>query len=90
MDMILMGVGLGALGGVVRTIRDTYKRYLKCKDIKEAIDEVDVAFDIIFGVATGSVTFFMVGEHLSALFAGYAGADIIDGIFDPQGKVQGV
>ena len=89
MDLNTLGVvvGLGLLGGLIRTIRDTYKRYLN--DKKNFIDRIDVFFDLVFGVIAGSLAWLTITEGsftkavvLSVLTAAYAGADIIDGILN--------
>jgi len=94
----LLALGLGAVGGVIRTVRDTYKRYVTgpgktLDDLLYAIDVGDIFFDLFFGVVVGGATWFTIASDeitKAAVFAivaaGYAGADVIDGVFKPNKK----
>lgn len=92
----LIVLGLGAIGGVIRTMRDTYKKYMQYdnRDLQTffiCFDFGDVFFDIFFGVVVGGVTWFGIADDeltkasvFAVVTAAYAGADVIDGIFKPK------
>ena len=75
-EMIQFGV-IGGLGGVLRAIVGVRKSYLKKKKFKLNYFLATVIGAIIIGIIVGAT----VGvNNAVALFAGYAGTDLLEGL----------
>lgn len=92
--IILGGAGLGALGGLVRTLIGMKKGYVPETGL--IIDKVSVAFNITFGLIGGGLAIGsgLINDPLGLVFAGYTGIDFIEGLFSKKageidGKIKG-
>ena len=94
--IIAVAIGYGVVGGIVRTIRDTYKVY---KDSgKFILDPPDAFFDLFFGGAAGGIVWLLVGQtttidspmtQLGLIGIGGFGADLIDPLMDKAKEIFG-
>lgn len=84
MNIIAYVAILAILGGLIRNLRDSYKRWLAKE---KPFDKVDLFFDAAFGLVVGTFVWMGVEDGtltkaviLLVVSSGYAGADIIDGV----------
>ena len=89
-------VGSGLIGGLGRTMRDSYKRYVQGIPPWDMVDSI---FDLFFGVFS-SVTVWILLQAISPaesmdavrafalLVSAYAGADFIDGLLTNAGDMM--
>ena len=89
-ELVLGVVLFSAGGGVVRTLRDAFKR--RQNNVVPVFDVYDIFFDVTLGAASGSAVFLATsattelitsidaGVGFMLVCAGYAGADLIDGV----------
>ena len=90
MEPILIALGLGSIGGFIRNMRDTYKRYMSAdgktlNDVKKYIEVGDLSFDLLFGIVVASLSYLATSPTefsnfiiLGLIGIGYAGADGLD------------
>ncbi len=79
-------VAIGFIGGITRTMRDMFKRFVNKETV---IDSWDMLFDIFFGVVSGLAVYmafsfsdFSNSVILAVAAGGYAGADIVDAVYE--------
>jgi len=84
--VILGGSGLGALGGVVRSLIGIRKKYVADQPL--VIDKIGITFNIVFGIIGGGIAVGsgVLSDPLGLIAAGYAGADFIEGLVNKKYK----
>lgn len=94
--IVAVAVGYGIVGGIVRTMRDTYKIWKESGVFR--IDPPDAFFDLFFGGAVGGLVWLFVGQtttidnpmtQLGLIGLGGFGADLIDPIMDKLKTIFG-
>lgn len=86
MNTILFGGLLGGFGGAVRATIGMYKSLAKGKKIYWNYWSITCVLAIIIGIFAGIV---FGGDYKVNLLAGYAGTDLIEGVYKTGSKGKG-
>lgn len=83
-ELVATGAGLGALGGLIRSMLGVYKQYLKSDVLK--IDYVKGGFNLVIGGASGGIAYGvgLLTDPVGVIAAGYAGMDFLEGLLKKQ------
>ena len=95
-QILALAMGYGVIGGVIRTVRDTYSVWKRYDLVK--LDIPDAFFDLFFGGTVGGLVWLIVGDTtsidnsmtiLGLIGLGGFGADLIDPLMDKAKSIFG-